>query len=197
MNERTFRSSAAHKLEDPDRQKWLPAEDVLAALDLRAGMCVADIGAGTGYFTLPAARAVGPQGRVFAVDLQPEMLAKVREKLAGLSHVELVEGTAHKTNLAGASCDRVLVANTWHELDDHPAALDEMKRLLREEGRLAILDWRTDVDRPPGPPLEHRWALERTVQTLERSGWSIESFSHIGDYSYIILASVADESVQS
>ncbi len=81
MNERTFRASEAHKLEDPDRQKWLPVQDVLAALDLRPGMCMADIGAGTGYFTLPAARAVGPQGRVFAVDLQPEMLAKLRGNL--------------------------------------------------------------------------------------------------------------------
>ncbi len=196
MNERTFRASEAHKLEDPDRQKWLPVQDVLAALDLRPGMCMADIGAGTGYFTLPAARAVGPQGRVFAVDLQPEMLAKLRGKLSGLSQVELIEGSAHQSNLAEASCDRILLANVWHELDDHPGALDEVKRILRNGGRLAILDWRRDVDHPPGPPLDHRWALERTVETLKRNGWSIDRYAHIGAYRYIILASIADEGVR-
>lgn len=197
MNERTFNAAGAHKLEDPDRQKWLPAGEVLAALGLRPGMAVADIGAGTGYFALPAARAVGPGGRIFAVDLQPEMLAKLRENLAGLSNIQPVEGSAHKTTLTDACCDRVLMANVWHELDDHPGALAEVKRLLREEGRLAIVDWRTDVERPPGPPLEHRWTMETTVQTLERTGWSVEHFSHLGSYNYIIVAALADESVQS
>jgi ubiquinone/menaquinone biosynthesis C-methylase UbiE len=191
MNERTFRHSDAHKLEDPERRRWLPVDAVLAALELRPGMDVADIGAGTGYFTLPLARAVGPEGRVRAVDLQPEMLALLRAKLAlpdSPANVELVEGSAHRTHLADGSCNLVLIANVWHELDEHSAALKETARLLRPGGRLAILDWRSDVDRPPGPPLDHRWPLEKTLRTLETSGWSIDRHTYVGGYSYLVVA---------
>jgi len=66
MDERTIGAAGAHKLEESGRQKWLPAGDVLAVLNLRPGMCVADIGAGAGYFSLPAARAVGPEDPAFA-----------------------------------------------------------------------------------------------------------------------------------
>ncbi len=73
MNDREFKHTEAHKLEDPERLKWLPPAEILAHLRLGPGMKVADIGAGTGYFSIPIARAVGALGHVFAVDLQPEI----------------------------------------------------------------------------------------------------------------------------
>ena len=198
MNERTFRPAEAHKLEDPARLKWLPVDAILERLSLRPGLQVADIGAGTGFFAIPMARAVGPDGRVFAVDLQSEMLQLLRHKLtAGTGNLETLEGSAHQSNLPGESCDLVLVANVWHELDDHPGALAEAARVLRPEGRLAILDWRADAVRPPGPPIDHRWPVEKTIHLLEQNGWTVHNYGAIGSYSYLVVATLADDSVQS
>lgn len=80
-HERMFRHEHASVLDDPDRQRWLPSAAVLERLALRPGMRVADVGAGTGYFALPMARAVVPGGEVFAVDVQPEMLQQLGARL--------------------------------------------------------------------------------------------------------------------
>lgn len=198
MNERTFRAADAHKLEDPERRKWLPVDAIIERLALRPGLQIADIGAGTGFFAIPMAHAVAPEGKVFAVDLQPEMLQLLRQKLdPEIRNVETLEGSAHHSNLPGESCDLVLVANVWHEFDDHPGVLREVARLLRPEGRLAILDWRADVVRPPGPPIDHRWPVEKTVNILEQNGWNVHDYGSIGRYSYLVMAGLADDSVQS
>jgi ubiquinone/menaquinone biosynthesis C-methylase UbiE len=190
-NERTFNPADAHKLEDPARLEWLPPADVLARLPLSPGMNVADIGAGTGYFSLPVARRIAPGGRVFAVDLQPEMLAILRAKMAaggGVENVEPVEGSASASTLGDGSCDLILIANVWHELDDCGAALAEAFRILRAGGRLALLDWRTDVTRPPGPPLGHRISQEAATRMLIAYGWSVLECGAVGAYSYLLLA---------
>lgn len=89
-------------------------------------MNVADVGAGTGYFSLPFARAIAPEGRLFAVDFQAEMLELLRGKLRADNapgNIELRQGTASATGLPDASCDLVFLANIWHELDDHASVL--------------------------------------------------------------------------
>jgi ubiquinone/menaquinone biosynthesis C-methylase UbiE len=187
-HDRMFRHEHAHKLDDPERQNWLPIDAVLGQLALRPGMSIADIGAGTGYFTLPIARAVLPGGTVFAVDVQPEMLERLRARLAPGLPVSLVHGDAVRTTLQSASVDLALVANVWHELDDLGATLDEMARILRPGGRVAILDWRADSEPPPGPPLEHRIAAVDVQSTLDARGWRPGAPSHVGLFSYLILA---------
>ena len=134
-HERIFHHEHAHKLDAPERRRWLPPDEVVRSLALRPGMTVADIGAGTGYFTLPIARAVAPGGQVYAVDLQREMLDKLRQALeegpsAGLD-IDLIEAEATLTPLPNSSLDMVFTANVWHELDDPKAALSEFTRLLR------------------------------------------------------------------
>lgn len=183
-----FRHEHAHKLDDPERQKWLPADAVVQRLALRPGMIVADVGAGTGYFALPIARAVLPGGRVFAVDVQRAMLDRLRARLEPDLPIELVEAEATRTTLPSASADLVVLANVWHEIDDRAAALAEASRVLRPAGRLAILDWRTDVEQPPGPPLDHRIAARDVVATLNESGWRADGSEAVGSYSYLIVA---------
>ncbi|MFI5175134.1 MAG: class I SAM-dependent methyltransferase [Terriglobia bacterium] len=190
-NSRRFKPSEAHRLEDPERLLWLPPGDVLALLPLRPGMRVADIGAGTGYFALPIAREIGPSGRVLAVDVEPEMIARLKQKIESAGapqNIELIEGEATNTRLPAAQVDLLLMANLWHELDDLEGALREANRLLHEGGRLAILDWRPDVDRPPGPPLEHRIPPAEVKEFLESHGWRVERSSQVGRYSYFLLA---------
>ncbi|MBN1609419.1 MAG: methyltransferase domain-containing protein [Polyangiaceae bacterium] len=187
-HERMFHHEHAHKLDDPERRVWLPVDEVLEALGLGPGMVVTDIGAGTGYFALPMAAAVAPLGRVYAVDLQPEMLAELRKRTAEGAPVELVEADAARTTLATGSQDLVFSANVWHELDDRNAALTESARLLRPGGKLAIVDWRTDVDQPPGPPLEHRVGERLVVEQLLGRGWTDIESAGVGRYGYLVTA---------
>ena len=191
LNARTFRPDQAHKLEDPARLRWLPPAEVIGLLALRPGMTAADIGAGTGYFSIPFAREVGETGRILAVDLQPEMLEILGRKLraAGApANIELVAGSAARTNLADQCCDLAFLANVWHELDDHAVVLRESARILRPGGRIAVLDWRPDVEQPPGPPLDHRIAVEAVGRTMEAAGWHVEQPHAVGEFSYFVLA---------
>jgi len=191
MNERTFRASEAAKLEDPARLIFLPPAEAMEILGLAPGMRVADIGAGTGHFAIPFARRVGPSGRVFAVDIQKEMLALLEAKIAGAADcgpIDLIEGTAAQTHLSDAACDLAFFSNVWHELDDREAVLAEAGRILRAGGRIAILDWRPDADRPPGPPADHRVSPAEVEALLVRCRWRVERSVPFGAYSYLITA---------
>ncbi len=188
-NPKLFDPSRAHVLDDADRREWLPPGLVADALDLRPGTSVADLGAGTGYFATVLAERVGPAGRVYAVDMQAEMLERLREKLAGSSlPVTPVLGRAEETTLPSDSVDLVFVANVWHELDEPALLLTEARRIMRLDGRLAILDWRADVPPPPGPPAWHRQAATDVAATLKRERWQARSTRNVGQYSYLVLA---------
>ena len=188
--DRVFDVANAHRLDSPERLLWLPPEEVLRLLPLRQGMTVADIGAGTGFFALPLARGIG-NGKLFGVDLQPGMLELLRAKLAdpgAPTNIVVMEGRADATSLPAQSCDLGFLANLWHELPDHAAVLGEMRRILKPDAALAILDWRPDVDRPPGPPLEHRIATAEVRRVLEAQGWSCRPPLLVARYSYLVLA---------
>lgn len=187
-HERMFRHEHAHLLDDPDRRRWLPADIVVQRLGLGPGMAVADVGAGTGYFALPVARAVVPGGQVIAVDVQPEMLQLLQARLEPGLPVMLVEGEAAHTTLKDEGVDLVLLANVWHEVDDQVAVLAEAARILRPGGRVAILDWRADVQQPPGPPLEHRIPASEVRAALRANGWKVGTPEAVGHFSYMILA---------
>lgn len=191
VGEKTFDVSGAARLDAPERARWMPVGLALEMLALAPGEHVADIGAGSGYFALPFARAVGPDGLVFAVDLQPGMLEILRGKVAQAdapSNIEMRQGTASDTGLAAASCDVVWFANVWHELDDAPAVIQEIKRILKPSGRVAILDWRPDAQFPPGPPSDHRLAPASVVEALRQAGWSKVDSRTFAEYHYLVVA---------
>ena len=188
--DRVMSVAEAHKLDKPERLQWLPPDLVLGLLPLRSGMTVADVGAGTGYFAIPIARAIACEGKVFAVDLQQEMLSLLANKLLATdapSNISLVQGSADATSLDSESCDLAFLANVWHEVPDHAGALRELKRILKPGGSLAILDWRTDVEHPPGPPLEHRIHAEEVRRFIASRSWSCDPPIPVGRYSYIVL----------
>ncbi len=188
MAHKLFDPSRAARLEDPERLTSSPPDELLRHLQLTPAMTVADIGAGTGYFALPLARAVR---HVCAVDVQPEMLALLQRKLEAADaprNISLLEGDAARTNLEEHSCDRVLLANVWHELPDARAALREMARILKPAGMIAVLDWRPDAEHPPGPPPEHRVSLESVMEDLHRNGWRARAGLRTGLHHYLVLA---------
>ena len=188
MHDRRFNPSLAHRLDDPARLLWLPPDEVIAMLRVQPGDLVADIGAGTGYFTLPLAHALGSKGKVWAVDAQTEMLSLLKEKLdlAGVSNVEPVCAEGDRTEIPDAACTLVFLANVWHEFEDRDAVLREAQRILSPGGRVAILDWRTDVEPVHGPPLAHRIAAADAVRDMRHAGFEQLASAEVGRYSWVV-----------
>lgn len=185
---RRFPASEAHRLDDPARRVWLPPAEVLGALAVQSGDTVADVGAGTGYFSLPLARAIGVRGKLYAIDAQQEMLALIHRKLdeAALANIELVHAEADQTGLPASGCNLFFLANIWHEIKDKVAVLEEARRTLKKGGKIAILDWRPDVDPEHGPPLAHRVDPSRAMEDLRSAGFEQLATANIGRYSWLV-----------
>jgi ubiquinone/menaquinone biosynthesis C-methylase UbiE len=159
---------------------------------VHSGQTIADVGAGTGYFSLPLALAVGPHGKIYAVDAQDEMLLLLRHKLddAAISNVELIHAEAVNTGLAAGSCDLFFAANVWHEFDNRAAVLKEAARVLKVGGKIAILDWRTDAPPEPGPPLDHRLDSFNAADALRSQAFQNITVAHVGFYSWLVQGKI-------
>ena len=188
MSDRLMSVARANRLDVPERVLWLPPSEVVDALALTPGEVIADVGAGTGYFSFPLAHAVSPGGRVYAVDVQREVLSLLKRKFGqhSTSNVELVHADAIATTLPDASIDVVFMANVWHEFDAHSAVLRESMRILKAHGRIAILDWRPDVEPEHGPPLEHRLSPSEAKADLAIVGFGQIGQLNIGPYSWFV-----------
>ncbi len=186
-----FDPQNVHRLDDPERNRYLPVDAILDTIGLTASGNVADVGAGNGYFALPIALRIGPAYKLFAVDISQEMLGHLREKLSAPdapANVVPLLGTDVATNLPDATCALVFMASVWHEFDDHSAVLAEAARILQSGGRIAILDWRPEGMRPPGPPQDHRIPRSTVERTLTDSHWHVQKAEDINDSIYLVVA---------
>jgi cyclopropane fatty-acyl-phospholipid synthase-like methyltransferase len=164
-------NSWAKVFDDPSRDAWQRPDLVLAALDLRPGMTIADIGAGTGYFSVRLARAV-PDGQVIATDIEPDMIRYLTERAAReqLSNLRAVLTPPSDPQLAPETVDRILVVDVWHHLDDRPAYARALAKALRPGGKLAIVDF--TFESTHGPPAKHRLAPDEILGDLRAAGLS-------------------------
>jgi SAM-dependent methyltransferase len=159
-------------LDRPDREAREQPEHVLDVLGVQSGMGVADVGAGSGYFSVRLARRVGPAGRVIATDLQPEMLAMLRARMAdaGVTNVVPVQATPADAKLPRGELDLVLMVDVYHELPDPRGTLAQIKSALREGGRVALVEYRAEDPEVPIKP-EHKMTLVQIRRELEASGF--------------------------
>ena len=129
--------------EGAGRDAWQEPERVIAALALTPGQAAADLGAGTGYFTERLARAVGEDGRVYAIDVDADVLEGLRERVdeAGVTNVETVVAPYDDAGIPDASVDLVLTVNTYHHFQDRTTYFRNLKRVLRPGGRIAIIEF--------------------------------------------------------
>jgi SAM-dependent methyltransferase len=168
-------------LDRPDREKTEEPEKVLDALAILPGSTVADVGAGTGFFSLRIARRVGPAGHVVATDLEPRMLALLAERAAEqrLDNIETRVVTSDDPRLDAASVDLVLMVDVYHELV-HPAAeLAAVRRALRPAGRLALVEYRGEDPRGAIKP-EHKMTRAQVEAEVEPAG-----FREVADHEFL------------
>jgi SAM-dependent methyltransferase len=159
----------AKQFDDPSRDAWQQPDQVIAALALEPTLTVADVGAGTGYFTVRLARAV-PQGQVIATDIEPDMVRYLGER-AGREHltnVRAVLAGAADPHLDPASVDRILVVDVWHHVADRVRYAQGLAKALRPGGMLAIVDFTLAATH--GPPKHHRLAPDAIVADLRAAG---------------------------
>ncbi len=162
-------------LDRPERESEERPSQAIAGLKLEPGMVVADFGAGSGYYTERLARAVGPRGRVLAVDLQPEMLAMVgrRAKKLGLDNIELVRSTPDDPQLPAGVVDLILMVDVYHELAAPQRVLRAMKTALSPRGRIAIVEFRKE-DRTVPIREEHKMSVAQAVQEFGAEGYELD-----------------------
>lgn len=157
------------RFEGPERDAWQKPNEVVRALGLSPTDRVAEIGAGTGYFAVRLARAV-PGGRVWGIDLEPNMVRHLEARVAGegLANLSCALATAGDPRLPGP-VDLLLVANTYHHLEARPAYFARLATCLAPGGRLVIIDFRKG-DLPVGPPDDMKLAPDVVRAELEEAG---------------------------
>ena len=143
-------------LEGPDRDAWQKPEQIMDALAIADGSAVADIGAGAGWFTIRLARRVGPNGIVYAQDVQRQMLEAIRRRVAreGLRNVETRLGSDSTPNLPSAALDAVLVVDVYPEVDNRVAFLRNLAQALKRGGRIGIVNYKPGRGGPGPAPSE-------------------------------------------
>lgn len=161
-------------LERPEREQEENPEGALDALNLKAGMVVADVGAGTGYMSLKMARRVGPMGKVYAEDVQAEMLGKVRENAtkANATNVIAVQGSFTDPMLPAGQVDLILLVDVYHEFSEPQKMLRGIRSALKPDGRLVLLEYRKE---DPSIPIreEHKMTVGEVKTELEAEGFKL------------------------
>jgi ubiquinone/menaquinone biosynthesis C-methylase UbiE len=179
---------AAQWLERPEREAEEAPSKAIAALQLRPGQVVADIGAGSGYYTMLLSAAVGSRGRVYATDIQPEMLAQIRKKIERhpVTNVELVLGTATESRLPDRSLDLALMVDVYHELAQPQAFLQSLKRALKPDGGLVLVEFRKESAWVPIRE-EHKMSVREARVELEAEGYRFDRVIDVLPWQHILV----------
>lgn len=174
--------------DDPARDAWQKPRELVAALGLRPGMWVADLGAGTGYFSRWLDAAVRPRGVVFAVDTEPNLLAHLRSRAEEerTSTVIPVLASFDDPRLPPGALDLVLIVDTYHHLDDRRAYLGRLGAALKPTGRIAIVDWKQG-ELPIGPPPDHKLARAQVIDEMRAVGWQLVDAPTLLPHQYVLV----------
>ena len=170
-----FRPERAARLHAPERDTRQPWQPILALLDLDHITAVADLGAGTGYFAFPLARALAGRGHVYALDIEPEMLQLLRERQGSIRNLSVLQTGEPELPLGSESVDAVLLVNMLHEFSDLGGSLGEVRRILRPGGLLVVSDWKK-IPTDEGPPVEARFTEAEAQAACEATGFEAVTF---------------------
>ena len=183
MNKRRFRA------DDPERKTWQDPGTILSSIGLTTGMVFTDIGCGEGYFTLPAARTVGINGKVLAADINPDAVTALRTSAAneGLDNLSAEVKAAEEAVFCEGCADIVFFGIDLHDFAEPRKVLSNARKMLKSSGRLIDLDWK-DEPMGFGPPQEKRFSMHKAQGMIEAAGFRILSARDAGQYHYLIIA---------
>jgi ubiquinone/menaquinone biosynthesis C-methylase UbiE len=175
-------------LDRPEREREEQPDRALDAIGVHAGDVVADVGAGTGYYTVRLARRVIPTGRVYATDIQAEMLTLLQARLARehVSGVKTVLATADDTGLPVSAIDLILLVDVYHELSEPQRVLQQLKRALRPGGRLVLLEYRKE---DPGIAIrpDHKMSVAEARLEVEHEGYKLDRVIDVLPMQHILI----------
>lgn len=167
------------RFESPGREVFDMADAIVDALQLKLGMQVADIGAGTGLFSRRFASQLGKDGKVYAIDISKEFIRNIvkHAKQSGLNNIEGIVNTGKSIKLAANTIDLAFVCDTYHHFEYPQAMLHSIRKALRSNGRLVVIDFKKDLKLSSPWVMGHVRANQKTVrQEIERAG-----FRHLKD----------------
>ena len=175
-------------LDDPKRDAYQKPDEVVAALKLKKGEIIADIGAGSGYFTFRLARQVGTAGRVYAVDVSADMIMHLNRRIRelGTRNVVTILCPPDDPLLGDASISRFFICDTWHHIENHDHYLALLKKMLKQGGQIIMIDYK-NTRTPVGPPLEMRIDREDLVKEMGKNGFRLEAEHTFLPYQYFLI----------
>ena len=175
-------------LDDPKRDAYQKPQEVLAALDLKPGEVIADIGAGSGYFTFRMARHVSERGKVYAVDVSPDMILHINRAIRDLRVTNVISILADPDDplLPVTSVNRLFFSDSWHHIENQTKYLSLMKKLLKPNGEVVMIDFHKK-ETPAGPPLKIRIAREALIKQMESGGFRLAKEHTFLPYQYFMV----------
>ena len=182
------------KLDSPKRRKMLPTRTVLNKIGLNEGARLADIGCGIGYFSIPAADVIGPQGIVFALDVSKEMIEELDKKIEenDIENIRTVITDKYNFKLEDNSVSYAFICTVLHEIEDGMAFINETKRILALGGKIAVVEWiRAESDW--GPPVDHRLDSSDVKIMLQAAGFKEIEYLKLNEHFYIVKGTLVNK----
>ena len=182
------------KLDSPKRREMLPTRTVLNKIGLNEGARLADIGCGIGYFSIPAADVIGPQGIVFALDVSKEMIEELDKKIEenDIENIRTVITDKYNFKLEDNSVSYAFICTVLHEIEDGIAFINETKRILALGGKIAVVEWiRAESDW--GPPVDHRLDSSDVKIMLQAAGFKEIEYLKLNEHFYIVTGTLVNK----
>jgi arsenite methyltransferase len=175
-------------LENSQRDAEQKPDEVISALGIQKNEVLADIGAGSGYFSFRFARKVGDGGRIYAVDINPDLIIYMNQRIRDmkLKNVVTMLSVPDDPMLMDASINRFFICNTWHHIENRPAYLAKMKKMLKPGGQIIVIDY-LKKQLPVGPPPEMKIAREDVIREMESNGFKLAKEHTFLPYQHFLI----------
>jgi len=177
-----FNVKDMQKLDSPERRKILPPEETLIKIGLNKNQIFIDIGCGIGYFSIPASKIVGHEGKVFALDTSKEMIDELRIRILKnkITNIDTIISYPYHFHLDSNIGTFSFMANVLHEVEDKISFLKETNRILKKDGTLCIIEWQKKLTER-GPPLEDRINESEIEELMDKTNFKITSSHSLGE----------------
>jgi len=175
-------------LEDPKRDEYQKPHEVMSALNIKPGEVIADIGAGSGYFTFRLSHFVGDKGKIYAVDVSPDMIRQINRRIRDTkaANVGTILAEPDDPLLPDRSVNRIFICDVWHHVENQTQYLSLMKKILKPGGEVVMIDFQKR-DLPFGPPLQMKIAREDLIKQLDANGFRLTKEHTFLPYQYFLV----------